>query len=522
MLKKPSWPANSGPVALALALLLLAVPPASARDIGIPRDGLDRVLTDDGRVLEAKVAPGEKGEVRLEFPAGSIVVPEGRLVSVRLWKDFDPQPRDDDERAKTAEGFLRWGGRLVAPSVWEKNRNAEIEKERESRSPPLPFEKAEVISCGKFEFKCNLEQEDISFHARHLEALSRKMVDALPGAGQWVSTSVHLYRTEEEWQAQKAEDEVHHKRLGKYANPWDTRRVNLVAGNLEREEVLARLLDLSAIYLFLDLVGWQADDLGGWVRCGVPTYFASFKWEKKQFRVGAVNDDFLWSFREMARKGTLPKFDEILQAGNDYWKDSFESGRGFRSPSTDFETRHVPCSWMLVHFILEGEKGKYRGGLVNWIRFWQSAKDGKRVDASASFADTKKRLMAYLKVTREDKFLESMMEYANGLEYRNPRSMAKIATSMAGTEGGPDHAMEVLAKALELGRGDPVALRMIGESAAALPQGREFAAKALLAAVEEDPLDAKARTALAGVLAGEDANREKALAQSLAGIPDSR
>ncbi len=104
----------------ALPLLLLLSPALCA----------DRVVTEDGRVLEVKKAREKGSTYALEFEHGTIVVPKDRFVrAVEIEGDMsDYVPANDDEREKLAQGFIRYRGKWISRSEYEGLLRREHEK----------------------------------------------------------------------------------------------------------------------------------------------------------------------------------------------------------------------------------------------------------------------------------------------------------------------------------------------------------------------------------------------------------
>jgi hypothetical protein len=515
-------------VAAALAAALAAGARASAADLGIPRDGFDRVLLDDGRVVDARVLPREKDLVPLEFAAGTVRVHKSRVREVRAWRDFDPAPRDDTEKEKAAQGFVRWNGVLVPPAVAEKRRADEIEADRRAQEkaaaalPPWDPWSTTTKEAGHFTVACNASKETADFWCGLLGALSKQFTDAFPGMGRWTTVYVYLYRDAESRRAQDEKDRDSFRQAGSSPSGWDpSRRVDLVLGNTPREEFVPQLLRPAAMALFSDMMGWQADDLGGWVRVGVPSYFSAASYERGVLKVGLVDDLWLYRYRALEASGKLPFIDDVLRAGNEYWKEALVAGPAAFGDREPIEADHVPFAWMMVHTILQAEGGKYRGGLTNWVRFWLNAKIGPRVEAAGSYKDTRARLLGYLNMDDFKPLVASMARHAAAMEYRTPGPC--IALAQKRWKDGQDRAgaLESLEKGFLLAGRDSGRLRAVGEACVAIQGAEARGVEMLRAAVEADPLDAATHASLAAALSGEEAERERRMAEALRGRPEA-
>ncbi|MCK6480861.1 MAG: hypothetical protein L6R43_12170 [Planctomycetes bacterium] len=513
--------------AAALALMAALPRAASSQDLGVPRDGFDRVLLDDGRVVDARVLPREKEVVPLEFADGTLRVDRSRVREVRFWRDFDPAPRDDAEREKAAKGFVRWKGTLVPPAHAAKERAREVEEEAAERAKAeaaLSWENRVKKDAGKFDVVSNAPPAEREAWCVLLGALSARMVEAFPGAGRWASVHIYLYRDEASRAAQKKEDDrqaEYEKVVGPpefYAPDHPTRRVDVVLAGARREDLVPVVFRHAALRLFDEWIGYRSEELGGWVQFGVPAYFAASTMEDGKLKVGLVDDLLLLLFRELEEKGKSPSIDAVLRAGNEYWKEAWDrDGPGKYRASFDVE--HLPFAWLLVDTILDAEDGKYRGGLTNWVKFWLNVKIGPMVEAKSDYGKVRARLLQYLKLKDFDPLLAAMRRNAASMELRLPASWLYLARQRA-AGGKPDSgALLLVEKAVTLSGRDAGRLREAAEVCAALPGGRERAVGILRQAVEADPLDAGAREALARLLEGEEAAREAALAAALKGSP---
>src|SRR5262245_14611196 len=98
------------PNPLVAVLLSLLAAPATA----------DRLITNDGRILEVKKARKlENGDYQLVFESGELACPAKFVASVEIEGDMsDYVPANEDEKKKLADGFVRYRGKWLTKSAY--------------------------------------------------------------------------------------------------------------------------------------------------------------------------------------------------------------------------------------------------------------------------------------------------------------------------------------------------------------------------------------------------------------------
>ena len=98
----------------------------------------DRVITDDGRVIQPKKARPKDGGYLLEFEMGEIFVADpSRLKAVEIEGDMaEYVPQNEDEKTKLAQGFVRFQGKWLSKpfSTSRKATNKSAAEGRKGRS----------------------------------------------------------------------------------------------------------------------------------------------------------------------------------------------------------------------------------------------------------------------------------------------------------------------------------------------------------------------------------------------------
>src|SRR5262249_23975475 len=89
----------------------------------------DRVITDDGRVIQPKKARPKDGGYLLEFEMGDIFVADpSRLKAVEIEGDMSEYvPQNEDEKQRLAQGFVRFQGKWLSKPAYEDELRKEFE-----------------------------------------------------------------------------------------------------------------------------------------------------------------------------------------------------------------------------------------------------------------------------------------------------------------------------------------------------------------------------------------------------------
>ncbi|MEY2784469.1 MAG: hypothetical protein RL277_673, partial [Planctomycetota bacterium] len=149
---------------LRFLLLLALAAPASA----------DRVLTEDGKVLTPRKAREEGAGYRFTFDNGEILVPDRKgILSVEIEGDMsDYVPKNDDEKKKLAEGYVRYRGKWLSKAAFEAELKREHDKSRE-RTEELAkhseWRNAWTRETPHFIFKSNTSPEVLDYYCELLE-----------------------------------------------------------------------------------------------------------------------------------------------------------------------------------------------------------------------------------------------------------------------------------------------------------------------------------------------------------------
>ncbi len=158
---------------LPLACLALALPVSA-----------DRLVTTDGRVLEVKKArETEEGHYRLVFENGELLCTKDHVASVEIEGDMsDYIPKNDDERDKLEQGYVRYEGKWMSKPAYEAELNRRTDEAR-ARTGELAahseFHNAWETETKHFIVKSNTSPELLEYYAELLEAYYSLMDDRI-------------------------------------------------------------------------------------------------------------------------------------------------------------------------------------------------------------------------------------------------------------------------------------------------------------------------------------------------------
>ena len=94
----------------AVALVLAAAAPAS-----LGRAESDILCLKDGRIVTGPKMARVEGGIELQYKSGTILVPQDLIEDAVLADDLKVEPKTDEEKEKTAQGFVRFEKRWVTP-----------------------------------------------------------------------------------------------------------------------------------------------------------------------------------------------------------------------------------------------------------------------------------------------------------------------------------------------------------------------------------------------------------------------
>lgn len=184
--------------ALAAPLLGLLVPSAAA----------DRLITDDGRIIELVKARETEEGYSLTFRAGELKVgKDAGIASIEIEGDMsDYEPRNDDEREKLEQGYVRYRGKWLSKVAYENELRKQFEasKERlEEVAAHSDWHNAWEQETRHFVIRSNTSEELLDYYSRLLEAyydLMNKRIGIKPTLSyQRKKMTVRIFKSHQEF-----------------------------------------------------------------------------------------------------------------------------------------------------------------------------------------------------------------------------------------------------------------------------------------------------------------------------------
>jgi tetratricopeptide (TPR) repeat protein len=134
----------------------------------------DRLVTKDGRVVEAKKVR-ENGETyEITFKAGQVVCKKTDVASAEIIEDVSEYvPKNDEEKKKLDAGFVRMNGKWMTKGALQAEldkRAKEAQKRTADRALHSDFYQGWTKETSHFKFQTNTSPELLDFYSNLLEA----------------------------------------------------------------------------------------------------------------------------------------------------------------------------------------------------------------------------------------------------------------------------------------------------------------------------------------------------------------
>jgi hypothetical protein len=179
----------------------------------------DRVITDDGRVIQPRKARPKDGGYLLEFEMGEVFVADpARLKAVEIEGDMSEYvPQNEDEKKKLEQGFVRYQGKWLSKPAYEDQLRKEFEQSK-ARADELArhadFHNAWEEETRHFVVRTNTSPELLDYYCELLEAYYSLMDDRFK-----INPSPSLRRTKMGVNIWKSRPEFYKANARKYGLP---------------------------------------------------------------------------------------------------------------------------------------------------------------------------------------------------------------------------------------------------------------------------------------------------------------
>ena len=483
-------------ITAALALPLLVLGPLT------PSAEADRLITEDGRVIELKEARKEGDRYRLVFEHGEILaLDDGRIASIEMEGDMsDYVPQNDDEKEKLAKGFVRYRGKWMTKARYETERKKEYEKAKE-RTDFLAAH-SDWHTCWSEETKhfiirTNTSPELLEYYGDLLEAYYKLMDNRVgikpPPSYRRKKITVNLYKSHAEFLEiagienpsvrgffSRADDTLNF--YHDYQDPGFSQYIGLH----ECTHLLTFLIDRQYVPQI-------------WLNEAMADYFGSAEITvDKKGRInivpGMLQTGRVLTVQQAIKDGTDTKLKDLFFIDHE----AFDS----------FQYAHA---WSFAYFLHNGADGKYAKGFAKFFRNLYSLKKGIPYDSVNAGGptgmgkrvkpeDIRDLLLKGIRVKDLDALEKEWKEFTAAIPIESKEARLKRglrAVMMFELED----AIKDLDAAIEAGVEDPRAWASRAR-AKAFSGGLESAIKDLEIAVEKDPLNAAFRNELSALMVG--------------------
>lgn len=135
----------------------------------------DRLITDDGRIIDLVKARETENGYSLTFEAGEIVVgPDVGIASIEIEGDMsDYEPANDNEREKLEQGYVRYRGKWLSKVAYESELRKQFAASKERTDDVAAhseWHNAWELETKHFVIRSNSSEELLDYYGNLLEA----------------------------------------------------------------------------------------------------------------------------------------------------------------------------------------------------------------------------------------------------------------------------------------------------------------------------------------------------------------
>jgi tetratricopeptide (TPR) repeat protein len=472
----------------------------------------DRVITHDNRVLECKKVREEGANYRVEFEHGVLTLAKDKVKAVEVQGDMsDYVPKDDDERAKLAQGYVKYRGRWLSKPAYQDElaKEAAASKKRaDDIAAHADWHSAWMKETKHFVVRSNTSPELLDYYCELLEAFydlmdERFKIKPSPTLGR-TKMDVHIYKNREEFQkfAKPGSPGV-----AGYFNRGEKPPVLTFFHNYEEPSMTEWVGLHECTHLLTYLIEPQYYPQI-WLNEAVADYFGSSdisrdKKGKLVVKPGAMQADRLLTVQNAIKDGNDTKLDKL-----------------FELEKPDFDAFQYAHAWSFVYFLNESGP-KYQKGFNKFFKDLYTLTKGINYSVvpvhpsfdksgtakQASPEEIKRVVLAALGVKELATLEKEWKDWIAAIELTGPDQLFKRAYMQIAYRGlieadengkqdiektrkNAEQALADLDKALAGGCTDPRAHWARHEALDALDRDEEARA-AIETAIQADPLNGK-------------------------------
>lgn len=450
----------------------------------------DRVITTDGRVVTPQKAREEGQGYRLIFEHGEIALADRSLVQVvEIEGDMsDYVPKDENEREKLEQGYVRFEGRWMSKPAYEAELESRFRKSRERLEflrEHSSFRDAWVEETRHFEIRTNTSPELLEYYAELLEAyysLMDKRIGIKPTAAyRKKKMKVNIYRSRSEFHDYT---QVSPGVAGFFSPTEDSL-------NFYHDYAEPAVSDWIALHECTHLLTFLIDQRYVsqiWLNEAVADYFGSStitvdKRGKLEIEPGKLQLDRTLTVQQAIEDGDYIRLEDLF----------FLEKANFQA----FEYAHA---WSFVYFLHNYDDGEYQKGFKKFFKDIYSLAKGLETETARWIPPTysgkrvtpeaiREHLLKRLGVKDLAELEKQWLDYIAAIDIDAPEALLKRGIRAAQSFDF-EAAIEDLDAAIESGTNDPraYAYRSMARS---LRGQREGALEDIERALEIDPLNAQ-------------------------------
>jgi len=507
---------------LPLCAALFAATPALA----------DRVLTQDGRVLSPKKARVEGAGYKFVFENGEIVIPDKQAVqSVEIEGDMSEYvPKDDDEKKKLADGFVKYHGKWLSKPAYEEELKKEHEKSKartEELAAHADWRNAWTKETAHFVFKSDTSPELLDYYCELLEAYYN-MMDVRIGINptpvmRRTKMTINIYKTYDEFLTlSDSRAGVSPGVLGYF---WSFNKTLNFFHDYSEPSLTTWVALHECTHLLTYLINQQYESQI-WLNEGMADYFGSSKVERDKngklvIKPGELQTDRVLTVQEAIKgekEGGVKTGESAGKGGKG--KSRRFSERPFTTLEQLFFLTHdeydgfqYAFGWAFVYFLNNFDNGKYQKSFNKFFKSLYTLEKGLEVESVAtggltgngkmvSPANIRKFLLQRLglKDKDEEQLEKDWRTFMENIPIAGPEARLKRGMYLM-QRGDFENALADLDVAIQGGSTDPRAYWARGKCSM-FKKGPKAGVEDLKKAVSMEPLNQNFRYDLSSALVG--------------------
>ncbi len=480
-------------LAATLAAVAVAAPAAA-----------DKLLTTDGRVIDVKKARKSGDDYELTFEHGTIVCPPQYVASVEIEGDMsDYVPKNDDEKQKLEQGFVRYQGRWWSKPAYENELRKKTDAARE-RTAELAahadWHNCYVEETRHFVIRTNTSPELLEYYVNLMETwyktLDRRVGINPPPQLRRTKMTVNIWKNRKEFSEMNAAGVG-----GGVAGYFSFLEESL---NFYHDFEDPTISDWIALHEGTHLLTYLIEPQAWpqiWINEGIADYLGSATIvvdeddpsDVEEIIPGKIQTDRILTVQNAIKDGSYVKLERL-----------------FSVTKAEFSAFEYAHAWAFVYF-LNNSKKEYQRGFDKFFKDIYTLPK-KKVDYTmepfqnkegvakiVSPEEVRRVLLDHLGVHDVEALEKEWKEFIGGIELDTPEALFKRGYRFVSYfEGDREEALDDLTRAIDGGVTDPRAYWARGRLKSLAGDAEDDFRKAC----EMSPLEARFRFDLGREIAG--------------------